>query len=113
MSEARCSLSAAKSALRRATNAATKQVCNERDNLLHTVLSSNPGSLFKAVRSSKSNSTPNTQSLKVGGKLYTGKSVSDGFYESLSSLKAPDCHPPLTSQQFPTIQPLERFVQQV
>ena len=87
--DAKHAVTAAKSAYRRAANAATMLAFNERDSLLHTVLQSNPGKLFKCVKSSKSGTSSKIHSLKVGDKVYTGNSVPDGFFDSLSSLKAP------------------------
>ena len=88
--EAKQAVSAARAACKRAINAVTEQACLDRDTLLHSVLDSNPGALYKSLKHSKSETSTKIQSLKVGNKVYTGSSVSDGFYDSLSSLKAPD-----------------------
>ena len=88
--DARRAASAARSACRRAINAANMKSCNERDTLTHTVLESDPGAFFKAMKTTKSGKSSKIQSLHVGNKVYSGKEVSDGFFDSLSSLKAPD-----------------------
>ena len=69
-----------------------EEYCNKRDSLLFSTLGSNPSKLFNAVRSLKSASSSNVQSLKVGNKVYSGSNVPDGFFDSLSSLKSPDMH---------------------
>ena len=88
--EAKKALSAARSSYRKACNAATKFDCNARDTLVHSVLGSNPRSLFKAIKSRNSKSSLKIQALNVGDKVYSGTSVPDGFFDSLSSLKSPD-----------------------
>ena len=88
--DAQHALSSARSAYRRACNAAMMLECNDRDSRLHSILGSDPSSLHKFIKSSKSKSSSKIQSLKVGKKVYSGSSVSDGFFDSLSSLKAPD-----------------------
>ena len=95
LEDARRAVSAARSDCKRATNAATMKMFNDRDTLTHNILESDPGSLFKAVKRSKSGSSSKIQSLKVGSKVYSGKSVQDGFFDSLSSLKSPDMTDPL------------------
>ena len=54
------------------------------------MLGANPQSLFKALKSHKSQGTTKIQSLNVMGKTYSGNNISDGFFESLQSLKSPD-----------------------
>ena len=88
--DAKRAVSAARSACKRLSNAAAEQACRDRDTLLHTVLDSNPRALFKSIKASKSGTSTKIQSLKVGQKVYSGTSVPDGFFDSLSSLKAPD-----------------------
>ena len=60
-----------------------------RDIQLHANLSSNPSAIFSAIKSMKTSSTT-ISTLNVGKSTYEGSSVPDGFYASLSSLKAPD-----------------------
>ena len=62
----------------------SKQACDKRDSLIHSVLQSDPGQLFKAIKASKSNTSSNIQTLHVGNKVYSGKGIPDGFYDSLS-----------------------------
>ena len=88
--DAKQAVSAARAACKRAVNASTQKLCSDRDNLVNSVLDSNPGGLFTAVKSFKSSSSSKIQSLKVGKKVYLGKTVPDGFFDSLSSLKSPD-----------------------
>ena len=45
---------------------------------------------FRSIKSLKSSGSTSISSLKVGDKVYTGDKVSDGFFDSLSSLKSPD-----------------------
>ena len=90
--EAKHALTAARSALKRSLNASTQKDCDDRDKLHHTILGSNPASLYKSIKASKSGSSSKIQSLKVGDKLYSNNSVPDGFYDSLSTLKSPDMY---------------------
>ena len=63
----------------------------KRDNKMHSILSSNPMKLYKAMRESKSvksSSTPHE--LKVGEDTYIGASVPDGSFYALASLKTQD-----------------------
>ena len=68
----------------------TKEAVSKRDTLLHSVLSSDPTKLYKAVRSSKQSDTPTLHHLQVGDRTYTGEAVPDGFFDALSALKFPD-----------------------
>ena len=58
-----------------------------RDENLFSLLSSNPHSAFKVLKSAKSTASVQLPYLKVGNKKYQGDKVIDGFYESLSLLK--------------------------
>ena len=62
----------------------------ERDKLLNTIRGHDPRTLLKTIKKNKSDSNTKIHKLKVGHKVFTGTLVSDGFYDSLSSLKAPD-----------------------
>ena len=63
----------------------------KRNNNLHDILTRNPSSFHKAIRNSKNSlSSGNTQKLVVGGKVYLGEQVADGFFDSLKSLKSID-----------------------
>ena len=90
LGEARRAAISAKVTCRRLMNMVSKQACDQRDSLIHSVLESDPGQLFKAIKSSKCNTSSNIQTLHVGDKVYSGKDIPDGFYDSLSALKAPD-----------------------
>ena len=88
--DAKSALTAARADCRRLVNATTMLSCNERDAMTHSILTSNPEALYKFVKSSKNQSSAKINSLKVGKKLYTGNTVQDGFFDSLSSLKYPN-----------------------
>ena len=88
--EAKRALTAARCESRKAVNASTKSACDERDTLTHSILSSSPSKLYKSIKASKNTSSTKIHSLKVGSKVYVGSSVSDGFYDSLSTLKSPN-----------------------
>ena len=90
VNDARKALTAARAECRRIMNNTTKLACDERDALTHSVLSSNPEKLYSFVKASKNKSSTKINSLKVGKKVYSGSSVPDGFFDSLSTLKSPD-----------------------
>ena len=98
--EARRALTAARAECRRLVNATTKQSCDERDALTHSVLSSNPEKLYSFMKASNSLTSSKINSLKVGNKIYSGKAVPDGFFDSLSSLKSPDMSKIYSSPSF-------------
>ena len=87
---ARASSSAATSTLRATVRRSNQEEASKRDNLLHSVLSSDPTRLFKAVRSSQRSGDPALHQLQVGDRTYTGEAVPDGFFDALSALKVPD-----------------------
>ena len=92
-------LKIAKAALRQAVRADRSKVRNKRDEDLSEILS-NPSTAFRSIKSSKASASAELQNLKVNEKVYTGKDVSDGFYESLSSLKSPDLSALHSSKHF-------------
>ena len=59
----------------------------KRDQKLHSVLSTNPSSLYKAVNANKKSGGGRIQRLTVCNDLYLGDEVADGFYNSLKGLK--------------------------
>ena len=83
---ARAELSAARSNLQQAKRRSTLSSELERDEKLHTILSSNPRSLFQSVKSSRRASV-SIQKLKVKSEIYTGKNVAMGFFKSITDLK--------------------------
>ena len=87
---AKSSLAAAKSSLQRIVRSAQVGACYDRDSRLFTILEKNPSDLFKSIKKFKKTSSTQIQKLVVGDKIYTGSLIPDGFYASLSSLKAPD-----------------------
>ena len=80
----------AKASCQRAVRAETSLQRLQKGEKLFEVLSSNPTAAFRSIKSSSRTSSQPIQNLKVKQKLYTGKNVPDGFFDSLSSLKAPD-----------------------
>ena len=84
---ARDTLRNAKMHLRQAVRNDASRARQSRDNAFSKLISNNPSEAFAALRSSKNASTNPIQNLKVGDKIYSGKAVCDGFYDSLSSLK--------------------------
>ena len=62
----------------------------KRDTKLDSILTKNPKALYSYLRSSRKTKTSNIQKLKVGGKVYEGDKVGDGFYESMTNLKSCD-----------------------
>ena len=87
---AKLELSDAKSEARSLERAWQQQVAATRDQQLHTVLTKNPRRLFSHIRSSKNGAQAKIQALNVSGKVYCDSKVADGFFDSLSALKAPD-----------------------
>ena len=75
IADAKKAVTAARSEYKRVTNAVAGQECYARDTLVHTVLSSNPRGLYKAIKSTNSQSSLAVQNLKVGSKTYSGSSV--------------------------------------
>lgn len=61
----------------------------ERNSDLFSILSQNPTKLFQRLKQNKTTSV-SIHELKVGDQTYTGESVPDGFFESLSKLKSVD-----------------------
>jgi hypothetical protein len=80
----------AKAALRLLVRATHRQEAAKRDERLHTVLSTDPASLYSTIRAMKAGSADRIQKLTVGATTYSGSKVPDGFYHSLSNLKCPD-----------------------
>ena len=58
-----------------------------RDKSLYPVLTSEPFSVFRTIKSSKSRSTTKLPFLTVGSEEFVGDRVSDGFFSSISALK--------------------------
>ena len=88
--EARNKLRSARTAHRRIVRASLSYERNKRDEALTSILSSNPSAAHHNLRKAKNAATSVVQTLCVGPKRYTGERVQDGFYDSLSALKAPD-----------------------
>ena len=62
----------------------------QRDSDLFNILQKNPSKVFNSVRKSKQSGTRQVNKLTVDGKMYTGDTVRDGFYDSLLNLKSFD-----------------------
>ena len=90
LESARAEACSTKSYLRRLTRKIDIEACYQRENKLFTILQDNPSGLFKSIKSMKKNSSTKIQKLKVNDKVYSGSDVPDGFYQSFSTLKAPD-----------------------
>ena len=90
---AKADLRSARASLRHALRSEQSFLRNERDVKLSNILSTNPAAAHRSLRTSKNAAISDINILKVGNKVYTGKNVPDGFYDSLSSLKAPDMAP--------------------
>ena len=73
----------------------------ERNSNLHSILTKNPSELFKTVKNSRKASS-SIHELKVGDKIYSGNSVSDGFFDSLSQMKTADYESFQSSSSFQT-----------
>ena len=72
-----------------------------RDQKMNTLLQKNPStSLFRSIKRFKSENNSNISNLKVNRKKYSGEQIPDGFYDSLSSLKAPDMSPIHSSPEY-------------
>ena len=66
------------------------RVGHQRDQKLFSILSENPSSLYSYVKSSRNSDSTSIQKLTVADKTYTGESVPDGFFESMTSIKTCD-----------------------
>ena len=62
----------------------------KRDSSLFNIISSNPSSTFQKIKASKRASSCQVPFLTVGSRTYTGDRVSDGLYDSISTLKTQD-----------------------
>ena len=76
-----------------------KQDSIDRDTKLHTILTNNPSAVFSSIKGIKNSSTT-ISTLKVADSTYEGSAVPDGFFASLSSLKAPDMDPITSSPHY-------------
>ena len=59
----------------------------ERDDQFLDILSKNPKSVFKLLKSKKSKDSPKIDTLHVADKLYQNENVADGFFDAILSLK--------------------------
>ena len=68
--------------------------------MIRTILESDSSCLFNAMKSSSSTNSTKIHTLHVGSKEYTDQDVPDGFFDSLSALKAPDMSSTHSSHSF-------------
>ena len=61
-----------------------------RDSFSYTILTRNPKPLFKNIKASRNNKFSSINKLHVKDKIYLDEKVSDGFFDSISSLKRRD-----------------------
>ena len=87
---AKLHLCTAKADLRQSVRAEKAKLRNQRAEKFSSILSSNPSAAHRQIKSARSSQSKNVHTLHVKNKTYVGSSVPDGFYDSLSSLKAPD-----------------------
>ena len=90
LESARAAAASSKTALRRISRKLEIEACYLRESKLYTILQNNPSGLFKSIKAFKSNSSTQIQKLNVGKQVYSVSNVPDGFFQSLSTLKAPD-----------------------
>ena len=100
LESARVSASSAKASLKQITRNIEIQACYQRDSKLFTILQNNPSGLYKSIKSAKSNTSTQIHKLNVSNNVYSGSHVPDGFYASLSNLKAPDMSSIHSSQSY-------------
>ena len=100
LDSAKIAVSSAKTSLRRIRRSLQVEDGKQRNGRLFTILQDNPRSLHKFIKRSKSDTSNQIHKLKVGDKIYTGSSTPDGFYDSLSNLKAPDMSPIYASSSY-------------
>ena len=81
---------AARAEVKRVTKDWQRSEAVKRDQRLSDILTSNPSAVYSFLRSAKSGASKPIQKLKVSEKTYPSELVPDGFYDSLTSLKAPD-----------------------
>ena len=87
---ARETMSTAKTSLKQAVRAHNRTAGLKRDASLNSIMTANPASLFRSVKSSKAAASSQISSIRVGSDIYTGDAVPDGFFDSMSRLKCPD-----------------------
>ena len=90
ITSAKASLSSAKASLQRIAKLTQYSACYSRYTRLHSILCQNQQDVFKSIKKLKSVTTSKIQKLAIIETVYSGSSILDGFYDSLSSLKAPD-----------------------
>ena len=62
----------------------------DRDIMLFNIMGESPGKVFRHIKAMKKAGNSLVPKLTVGQAVYTGESVADGFFESMSSLKRCD-----------------------
>ena len=62
----------------------------DRDTKLFSIIGENPSKVFSQIRSLRNTKRSATDKLTVGNRIYCGKYVADGFYNSMTTLKQCD-----------------------
>ena len=93
-------LEAASKNFRRVCRGFTKIQQDKRDKFIYNILSTNPKSLYKAIKNFKSAGTPTLTWLDSDGVLYDQDMIPDGFYAALGNLKSPPNLPSDESSDF-------------
>ena len=86
--DAKRSLNIASKEYRSAIRLAKKKIFEKRSAVFNSILTDNPRSLYRSIRSIKSSGTPSIHSLKVNGREYPKEMVPDGFFSSLVELNS-------------------------
>ena len=81
-------IKSAKANYRRVVRRARIQADVERFAKFDKIMDENPRSAFAFIRSCRKSAPVTLSKLKVGEKVYSGKLVPDGFYDSMSSIKS-------------------------
>ena len=88
-----------KNSYRKAIRQEQRDDCIKRDEKLSDI-AVNPSAFFASIRKLKNSNSARINTLKVGNKVFVGDAVPDGFYASLSALKAPDMSSIHSTPQF-------------
>ena len=80
-------LKSAKHKLKQSVRKSRVQAGCDRDKKLFSILEQNPRSAYNFIKSCRKSSPASIEMLTVGSKVYSGPSVADGFFDSMSSIK--------------------------
>ena len=87
---AKSSLKSTKKCYQSKVRSVRLQHCINRDSTVNQILCSNPFKIHNYIKNNRKTRSSKIQTLTVGDKTYSGSSVADGFYDSMSSLKSCD-----------------------